>query len=167
MWTKEQRKLHQKGDCTPDSEHRLTKHLGRTQDGRPGVHTEHGLLALKLGPRPLARRVGVGSGAAHVDQVVHLHLEAELGDGPGNVDVGLPHARGHLVIKEGELVGVLEGLGVVVLPDEVHDDVGVGDDIRHGLLVAAGVVGEPGAAELEARAEVTICELVAAGADVR
>jgi hypothetical protein len=38
-------------------------------------------------------QLGLGMALLGVNEVVHLHLGAQLGDGPGHDDVGLVHAR--------------------------------------------------------------------------
>mmetsp|Transcript_30949 Transcript_30949/g.66912 ORF Transcript_30949/g.66912 Transcript_30949/m.66912 type:complete len:307 (-) Transcript_30949:637-1557(-) len=144
----------------------VAEHLRGADDGGPGVGLQDGLFALVLGPGPLAGGVGVGGGAADVDEVIHLHFLAEFGDGLGDGDVGLGQAGVYLVMEVGELVRVLEGLGVVVLADEVDDDVGVGNEVGHGLAIAAGVELVFGAAELEDGAEVAVLEFIATGANV-
>mmetsp|Transcript_2451 Transcript_2451/g.4580 ORF Transcript_2451/g.4580 Transcript_2451/m.4580 type:complete len:265 (+) Transcript_2451:377-1171(+) len=105
-------------DGKPIEEHVLvSEHLRGTDDGGPGIGLQDRLLALVFGAGPLAGGVGVGGRAAHVDQIVHLHFRAELGDCFGNFDVCLGHARGHFVVQIGEFLSVLEGLGVVILSD--------------------------------------------------
>ena len=142
------------------------KELGRSDDGGPRIGLSDGLLSGVLGPGPLGLGVRGGRQARHVDEVVHLHLGTQLGDGPGDVDVALLEGEVGLVLQEGELVLVGQGLGLVVLADEVDDDVGVGDDLGHGIAVAGAVEDEAGAAEVEHGTEVPQLELVAPLADV-
>ena len=140
--------------------------LGRPDDGGPRVGLADGLLPGVLGPGPLGLGVRGGRQARHVDEVVHLHLRAELGYGPGDVDVALLEGVVGLVLQKRELVLVGQGLGLVVLADEVDDDVGVGDDLGHGVAVAGRVEDEAGAAEVEHGPEVPELELVPPLADV-
>lgn len=142
------------------------KELGRSDDGGPRIGLADGLLPGVLGPGPLGLGVRGGGQAGHVDEIVHLHLGAQLGDGPGDVDVALLEGVVGLVLQKGELVLVGQGLGLVVLADEVDDDVGVGDDLGHGIAVAGAVEDEAGAAEVEHGTEMPELELVAPLADV-
>ena len=145
-----------------------SKELGRSDDGGPRIGLADGLLPGVLGPGPLGLGVRGGRQAGHVDEIVHLHLGTKLGDGPGDVDVALLEGVVGLVLEEGELVLVGQGLGLVVLADEVDDDVGVGvgDDLGHGIAVAGAVEDEAGAAEVEHGTDVPQLELVAPLADV-
>ena len=140
--------------------------LGGTNDSHPGVRFPDGHLPLKLGPRPLGLGVGGGGKGGDVDEVVHLELRAELGDLAGDVDVGLLEGEVGLRSDERELVGGGEALGLVVLSDQVDDDVGVGDDLGHGVAVVGAVIDVAGTAQVEHGAEVPQLELVATLPDV-
>mmetsp|Transcript_44173 Transcript_44173/g.86681 ORF Transcript_44173/g.86681 Transcript_44173/m.86681 type:complete len:216 (-) Transcript_44173:400-1047(-) len=104
-----------------------SKKLGRSQDGGPRIGLFDRILAVKLGPGPSRLGVFLRGEARDVDQIIHLHLGAELGNGAGNIHVRLLVAVVSFVEKRRELSGGIcgEGLGFVVFPHEINDHVGV------------------------------------------
>mmetsp|Transcript_29805 Transcript_29805/g.88471 ORF Transcript_29805/g.88471 Transcript_29805/m.88471 type:complete len:234 (+) Transcript_29805:577-1278(+) len=134
--------------------------LGRPDDCSPGEGLFDSLLSLKLRTRPFRFRFGVSGERRDVNEIVHLHLRAQLGDGSRYVDIALFECEVRLHVDVGKRLLRGRSLSLIVLANHVDDNVSISNNFSHRIAVARRVVGETTTAEVEIGLQVAHFKLI-------
>ena len=84
-----------------------------------------------------------------MDKMINLHFLADLRQRPGDSNIGILEGVIGLGPDIGELVN-LDGLeGFIKFTNHVDDDIGIGDDIPHGIDIPGTVKNKPSPSQVK------------------
>mmetsp|Transcript_3115 Transcript_3115/g.8940 ORF Transcript_3115/g.8940 Transcript_3115/m.8940 type:complete len:204 (+) Transcript_3115:380-991(+) len=108
-------------------------------NGGPWINLLDCLFSLELGTRPLRGVIRASVGRRYMDQIVHLHLHAQLGNLLGDSHIHI--FKGIVLLKAhvGEFVNLNGLVTLVRFRDEVDNDVGICDNLLHRVYILGAV----------------------------
>mmetsp|Transcript_20319 Transcript_20319/g.47751 ORF Transcript_20319/g.47751 Transcript_20319/m.47751 type:complete len:328 (+) Transcript_20319:341-1324(+) len=144
-----------------------SKELGGTNNRRPRIYFTDSLLSEPLGAGPFGGMVFGHTESRYVNEVVNLHLEAQFRNLFRDPYIDILEGKIGLPTNEREFFGLNRLAGCMGFRDEIDHNVGVTDDLPHGIHVFRGVENKSGVSQIEHGFDVSVFVLVTAVADVR